>query len=62
MEKYISPPVEENYEYVVFKEYLETKDSPKAKKLLEKLNSLKTCEDYLNFKSFLLWDLFIEAF
>lgn len=39
---------EQNYEYKLFNEFLEKDNSPKAKQLLEKLNSFKTNEEYLD--------------
>lgn len=57
---FVSEPVESNTHYKVFVQYLESKDSPKAKRLLEKLKNLKTCKEYAEFREFLLFDLFIE--
>lgn len=52
--------LENDYHYKYFIEYLETKDSPKAKRLLEKLKKLKTGVEYAEFREYLLFDLFIE--
>lgn len=62
IDKHTSPPVTESYEYGMFVKHLEGKDSPQAKKMLEKLKSLKTCDDFLYFKTYLLFDIFTEFF
>lgn len=55
-------PVEENYEYLLFVKYLQTKKSPNAKRLLSLLKSMKTTDEYLDFKTYLLFDIFTESF
>lgn len=53
-------PLETDGHYNAFVEYLETKDSPKAKRLLEKLKALKDTDEFYYFREKLLWDVFIE--
>ncbi|WP_430405373.1 hypothetical protein [Fluviicola sp.] len=60
MKTYIPDPVETSNQYNVLVKYLESKDSPKAKRLLEKLRTFKTVDEYYDFTEYLLFDLFIE--
>ena len=60
MEQYKPEPVETSSNYKAFIEYLKTKDSPKAQRLLERLLTFKTVDEYVDFKEYLIFDLLIE--
>ncbi|MDK2773327.1 MAG: hypothetical protein KYX68_14070 [Flavobacterium sp.] len=51
----------ENWEYTQFLEYLEKKNTPKAKKLLEKLKTFEEQEQYAEWKFFALFDALLSV-
>lgn len=55
-------PIEEDGRYCALVKFLENKNTTGAQKLLAKLKTLKTNEDFGYFENYLLFELFVEFY